>query len=264
METHAGYFDAGEVLNPFDRDRETNFHYWLEARADALLYAMGLTHDSARVMAEAFTNYVLSFADRVILDVKYNNFGALDPSFFFRSEAPMFLSYWMERRLPIVRLKRKDLFRVYVSDQIKAAKNVNHAFLRGNGDGLAISDNQGLLIAESDVDSAASVVVDASAGLNYMRLVRREEALFDEFLLGYERLVDLEYEDNVLQEEPRQLLNEALGLSIREGAETWMRRVPLDYPNLIANRDEILNFFRDTEFRAGVEGFFSGLSATPH
>ncbi len=260
MESVAGLKHAGELFQSKSR-RKTQGHYleslgylgyydYLDKNSRSLPslgeFIGNHQHVEAYERARKYLGFLNNHEDFLLFDVKYNNFRILDPIFFYSTESPVFLNVWMEKDQPIIHLIRDNVFSMYVSDKFMEVIGQSH-----------YRENQ-----EIDETDIPRVRIDPNAAAQYMMLVKESEILFSDYLSNYKNKVELNYENDLVDDQLQEAARDRIGKLLKleaglEGKKSGLKKTPLEYQKKITNKKEIINYFTGSRFEDQVTDFFA-------
>jgi hypothetical protein len=116
---------------------------------------------------------------------------------------------------------------------------------------------------EIDEADVPRIRIDPNAAAQYMMLVKESEILFSDYLSNYKNKVELDYEndlvDDQLQEAARDRIGKLLKLEAGLGGKIYsgLIKTPLEYQKKITNKKEIINYFTGSRFEDQVTDFFA-------
>jgi len=222
--------DVGKRLN--------FFHFRLDLLKKAPQLSLPSTRNQS-LMFNRYLEYLASFqdADRYLLDVKYTSWHHLDTYWRVFYQRPHLLTEVMQLRLPLVHLKRSNLFALYCSQKLAAQTGVWQA-----------SDDQTASERRLTVN-----ITRCSAELDDLRATQR---LFDRWLAGYP-VHELEYETHLaadgFSKHVEQTFAQVYGITPAEPLSTVHRKVTPPLREVVVNRDEVLAALRGTDFQDMAE-----------
>lgn len=176
-------------------------------------------------------------AGRYLIDVKYTSWHHLEPYWRTLHSRPYLLKEVMRLGLPLVHLKRSNLFSLYCSQQLAAKSGVWHVF----------EDRSG---------SEHRLVINVSQCVSELDNMRLTQSMFDQWLSGYP-VHQLKYENLIGSEgfskEVVQTFAGIFGTASVLPLSTVYRKVTPPLREVVANRDEVLSALRGTDFQAMAE-----------
>lgn len=230
----------GEVFHENSGGYAPNFFNFLASNAEASsLY----TYPSSKNVKRLFDIYLeflsSSTAKRFFLvDAKENSLHHFDAIWSDRFECPVFLRLCMEARLPIIRLKRKNIFLQVLSQDVVNASGVGH-------------------VAPAEDPPKVAITVNC---FEYEQRIRRfitEGKFIDRFLAVYDRTVKFWYED--LFDGPRingkclRRLSSLIGEQFNEKQLLAFRKSIESPADLISNQEEVTAYFKRTPYSPMVQ-----------
>ncbi len=222
--------DIGKRLSFF------NFRHDLLRRSPEL--SLPSTANQSLIFNE-YLEYLASFqnADRYLLDIKYTSWHHLDSYWHAFYQRPHLLAEVTQLRLPLVHLKRSNLFSLYCSQKLAAQTSVWQAF-------------------EDRTGPDRRLTVDISRCLRELDDMRTTRRLFERWLSGYP-VHELEYETLLAAEgfskDVEQTFAGIYGIAPGQPLSTLHRKVTPPLGEVVVNKDEVLSALRGTDFQGMAE-----------
>jgi hypothetical protein len=222
--------DIGKRLNFFNFRHDT-----LKRRPELSLPS---TANQSLILSE-YLEYIASSekSDRYLLDIKYTSWHHLDPYWRALSDPPYLLSQVKRLRLPLVHLKRSNLFALYCSKQLAAQSSVWHVF-------------------EDRTGADHHLTIDVASCVRELDDMRTTQRLFERWLSGYP-VRELEYEsllaDSEFSKDVEQTFARIYGISPVQPLSTLHRKVTPPLRHVVLNKDEVLSALAGTDFQAMAE-----------
>jgi hypothetical protein len=222
--------DIGKRLSFF------NFrHDVLKGRPELSLPSMA----NQSLLFNEYLEYLASSekAVRYLLDIKYTSWHHLDSYWRVFYQRPHLLAEATKLRLPLVHLKRSNLFALYCSQKLAAQTGVWQAL-------------------EDQARSERQLTVDASRCARELDDIRTTQRLFDRWLAGYP-VRELEYETLLaaegFSENVEQTFTGIYGIAPLQPLSTVHRKVTPPLSEVVRNKDEVLSALRGTDFQGMAE-----------
>ena len=217
--------DIGKRLNFF------NFrHDVLKGRPPLSLPSMA----NQSLIFDEYLEYLVHSENtpRYLLDIKYTSWHHLDSYWRVFCQRPHLLAEVMKRQIPIVHLKRSNLFALYCSQKLAAQTGVWQAL-----------DDQTRL--------GRRLTVDVSRCLRELEDIRTTQHLFERWLFGYP-VRELEYETLLaaggFSENVEEVFKGIYGIPPFEPLSTLHRKVTPPLSEVVWNKDEVLQALQGTDF----------------
>lgn len=222
--------DIGKRLNFFNFRHDT-----LKGRPELSLPSMA---NQSLILSE-YLEYLSSSekSDRYLLDIKYTSWHHLDAYWRALSDPPYLLLEAMKLRLPLVHLKRSNLFALYCSQKLAMQTGVWSVFKDRTG-----SDHQ--------------LTIDVSRCVRELDDMRTTQRLFERWLAGYPAR-ELEYEslmaDGGFSTNVEQTFAGIYGIAPVKPLATAHRKVTPPLRDVVVNKDEVLSTLAGTDFQKMAE-----------
>jgi LPS sulfotransferase NodH len=228
--------NLGEIFKIDEADvrNKQNFYYYFENVLDNKLIIRTLEQAERE-----FLNYLdylseLCPGSHCVIDIKYNFWHHFNPGWLHFVDCPPLLFYCKKNKFPIIHVTRNDVFSQYVSHQYALASNKWHYV-----------ENEASLNIEP-------FKINCPHLANYFKLVDANVALFRESLRGYDSGVELIYEelfDGIeLKPASKQKLSKALPEWIVNNAKSSYVKNKANQLRKIANPEEVIDYFRNTQY----------------
>jgi LPS sulfotransferase NodH len=176
-------------------------------------------------------------SERHFLDIKYTSWHHLNDYWWAFNQRPHLLRDVIRRELPIVHLKRENLFALYCSQMLADRTRVWWTM-------------------EDHAESDQRLVLDGSHCLRFLEDMRAIERLFDRWLFGYP-VHELRYEKLLasggFSKEVEQTFVEVYGMAPSSPLSTVYRKVTPPLRSVVENKDEVLSALKGTEFQSMAE-----------
>ncbi len=214
-----------------------NFRYELFRTKPELSFP---SRQNQSAIFDSFLEYMASSAqsDRHLLDVKYSSWHHLNWYWTRPLQRPFLLQHVMKRRLPIVHLKRDNLFALYCSHRLAEETNL----WRTTGKGIE--------------QSRQPLTIDVAHCRQRLEESRATTQLFDEWLGNYPRY-EMKYEEllagDKFSETVVQAFTQIYGSPPPAALATVYVKVTPPLREIVVNRDEVLAELRGTDFMEMAE-----------
>ena len=241
---------AGEVFHDECADPELDFRS--SAKIGERLGFFNFRHDVFKTRPELsmpspanqsllFREYLAHLessdrADRYLLDVKYTSWHHFDPYWRLFYERPHMLSEAIKLRLPLVHLKRSNLFALHCSQRLATETGVWHVF-------------------QERTASDVRLTLDIPRCLRELDEIRSAQRMFDHWLAGnaheleYERLFGLEG----FSADVERTFTQVYGIAPAEPLSTAHRKVTPPLRDVVVNKDDVLSALQGTDFQKMAE-----------
>jgi len=179
-------------------------------------------------------------AGRYLLDVKYASWHHLEPYWRTLQSRPHLLKEAMRLHLPLVHLKRSNLFALYCSQQLATETGVWHVY-------------------QERPASDVRLTLDIPRCLRELDLIRSSQRMFDHWLAGYAH--ELEYETLISADgfstQVEQTFTQVYGIAPAEPLSTVHWKVTPPLRHIVVNKDDVLSALRGTDFQKMAEEVLS-------
>jgi hypothetical protein len=264
LETHHEIFSVPEVFNDhptpdWELEVETNYVNFLTKRVGGDLRAV-LAVEDHRELFRDFLEYVRCFTDRrfVVIDVKYNSTHHVMKYWRFMTEQPFLFDLVKDERIRVFNLTRHNYLRYWLSE-VKA-----HLTHRWEAFDERVVGNRPWYLAKYAGRPAVDDVkvhLDVAKTLQTLELCRSENELVAASFAGYERYLELDYEDLFLEigapvsEEALGRISDWLGIEpdFAERRPQYKKQSVLPLADTVENYDEIASALRGTPFEYCLE-----------
>lgn len=176
-------------------------------------------------------------ADRYLLDVKHTSWHHLEPYWRIFYDRPHMLSEAMRLRLPLVHLKRSNLFALYCSQKFAMETDVWH-------------------VLENRAGSDHGMTIDVAHCVSELQNFDAAQRMFDRWLADYP-VHELVYEALLtpggFAKNVEQAFIEIYGVTPVQPLSTVYRKVTPPLRDVVINKDEVLSALRGTDFRGMAE-----------
>lgn len=264
LDTHPEIFSVPEVFNStpspdYKLEVETNYVNFLAKRIRGDLHAALAVEDHRKLFLD-FLEYVRCFTDRrfIVVDVKYNSTHHVMKYWRFMTEQPFLFEVIRDEKVWLLNLTRRNYLRYWLSE-VKAQLTQRWEVF----DESVVGDRAWYLSKYAGRPDVGDVEVhlDVAETLQILELCRSENELVAASFAGYERYLELDYED----------LFHEIGAPVSEGAlgkiSQWLGIEPdfaerrpeykkqsvLPLSDTIENYDEIAAALRGTPFEYCLE-----------
>jgi hypothetical protein len=264
LDTHREIFSVPEVFNDhptpdWELEVETNYVNFLAKRVRGDLRAVLAVEDHRELFLD-FLEYVRCFTDRsfIVIDVKYNSTHHVMKYWRFMTEQPFLFDLVKDERIRVLNLTRHNYLRYWLSE-VKA--QLTH---RWEAFDERVVGNRPWYVAKyagrPPVEDV-KVHLDLAETLQTLELCRSENELVAASFAGYERYLELDYEDLFVEigapvsEEALRRISDWLEIEpdFAERRPQYKKQSVLPLADTIENYDEIANALRGTLFEYCLE-----------
>lgn len=235
LDQYPGFSFIGEVFSPdLIGEKENYFTHLLER----------VTADTRNCLPNAHDENIATFfeklcrgasSDNIIIDVKYNASHFLNGYWHGVYACPKLIEYSKAVNVPIIHLVRRNHLAVYVSGLIAELNAVWHT-------------------SDSNRISRRAVEVNVDDVKHYLHVASREDAIFTEFLAGYDRLLTIEYSQmfdqaGALASNVVEQIADLFSVEVVNGLmPVWVKQAPKKMRDAILNFDKVDAALNGTEF----------------
>lgn len=242
--------NLGEVFFAFAKMLPGTF---FEFRQNMIRQIPRLAFPSEHHQAELWNGYCRQMAAQygeslLLMDIKYNSWHHFNPVWQNPSDPPAMIKLVRKQRLPVIHLIRSNKFSQACSEQIALRRMVWDSSQRAHA-----RDERPISLPPEVLEQ-------------HMARSKLETEMFRRYFEGYERYVELTYEesfaDNRLSPKALaglQAVTDRPGLG--EGLETPLRKVISDLNQTLGNAKEIRRYFAKTQWAQQVEASFDSTRA---
>lgn len=236
----------GEIfLAPKDlrrrKGKSLNYFYYRATQARRKAALTIPTQQNQRALLVSYLNTLCANTakDAIIVDVKYTSWHHLNDVWHLTGGRPFLVDLIQELQLPVLHLIRRNSFQRACSEMV--ARHTNRYHVRRTGKGHA------------DV----SLAIDADTLERRIRLVDEQIPLFRQFFSGYDRYLELYYEQlfdgDRLHAEVGEKVTSLCGFPIEFDPTLTQRKAIPNLRDFIANLDELQARFAGTEIGRQME-----------
>lgn len=264
LDTHPKIFCVPEVFNDhptpdWELEVETNYVGFLAKRVKGDLRSVLTVQDHRDLFCD-FLEYLRCFTDRrfVVIDVKYNSTHHVMKYWRFMTEPPFLFTLLRDEEVRVLNLTRHNYLRYWLSE-VKA-----HLTQRWEAFDERVVGDRGWYLTKyagrPDVEDVR-VHLDVAETLETLELCRSENELVAASFAGYDRYMQLDYEDlfheigGPVSEEALHRISHWLGIEpdFVERRPQYKKQSVLPLADSIENYDEIAGALRGTPFEYCLE-----------
>jgi hypothetical protein len=176
-------------------------------------------------------------AERYLVDVKYASWHHLDAYWRLPHHPPFLLAELMRLCVPLVHLKRTNIFALYCSQKLAQKTDVWH-------------------VLEESKEPAGDLTIDLDTCLRELDDLDNAQGMFDRWLGDY-HVHSLEYESLLdgdgFSKKVEATFADIFGMASLEPLSTRYRKVTPPLRDVVVNKDEVLNVLRGTAYQAMAE-----------
>ncbi len=191
--------------------------------------------ENKRLIWDYFMKHLSSLSpkDFMMLDIKYNSWHHFNTTWHNPSAEPHLMNLLKRRDIQVIHLLRKNTFRQYLSGR--------HAVLSQK---WHYQDN-------TEIDRIP-FSIDVKQCENFLKKIQKTTELYTSWLEYYPHCLQLSYEDLFdgveLQEEAKIALQNFLQLDSPLSSQSLLKKSPIDYAELIENKEEVIEHFTSSPF----------------
>lgn len=233
------FYPFGEIFHPDKGEFYSFFSYLKKNPAAATLYLYPSKENKEALFDLFFKDSIAKCKKKyAFYDVKQNSLHHFNTAWHYPSQPPFMLELLLKHNVPIVRIRRRNLFKQALSTIVANKTGKWHI---KEGEHLDLSD--------------LSLKIPKKRMAQTLLSMKTDNEMIDQALKGYDRLLELEYEKMFVR---NQFLDESIPSRLSQlMRDEELSYLPLKLPlsksvrnekSMIKNSDELIAFFQGTEF----------------